>query len=489
MELACERKTGKIYRANPWCFYEVNAPNLTDKEKDFVDSVTSLVQNGFYATGKRAGLAEKTKKLMSSIEQYPDPEREKKASRPILEFVKQTASFSKHKSELADALAKELVGLGKLSYLLRDDDLEEIMANAPGQPIFVFDRKYGLCKTSLAFDSPEEMLSLIRRIASFTDKRVTKERPLLEARLPDGSRINSTIPPASPKGPTITIRKFRKKPFTITDMVKNNTMTPEVAAFLWLCVEGMKTSPKNMMVAGSTGCGKTTTLNALSVFIPQKERIVTIEELNLHGREDWIQLEARPGVHESPIGMIDLLKSTIRMRPDRIIVGEVRGEEAESLFVAMDLGHQGVMSTMHSNTARETITRLKNPPMSIPISMFTLLDLIVMQHRMYDPKLGSIRRVTELAEVSVMDDHVLLNDIFARDRLSDTIVRTDIPSQIEENFSFLTGLTKRDIRRELLSRKEVIDFLAKNSVCDYPDIQKIVNAYYADPQSLLSKIE
>jgi flagellar protein FlaI len=336
------------------------------------------------------------------------------------------------------------------------------------------------------------MIAIIERIANFVEKKISKDYPLLEARLPDGSRVNSTIPPASPKGPTMTIRKFRKKPFTITDMVKNNTMNSEVAAFLWLCVEGMKVSAKNMIIAGGTGSGKTTTMNALTVFIPQRERIVTIEdtlELNLHGREDWVQLEARPGIYEVPLGMVELLKNTIRMRPDRILVGEVRGEEAENMFVAMDIGHQGVMSTVHSNSARETLLRLQSPPMNVPKSMFTLLDLIVMQHRMYVPNTGLIRRVAQIAEVSVMGEHVLLNDIYARDRVKDDVMRTDIPSQIVENFSFLTGLSKKEVHEELLSRQLVIDFLVDNNVVDYPDIQKLINAYYKNPGALLDKIE
>jgi flagellar protein FlaI len=269
-------------------------------------------------------------------------------------------------------------------------------------------------------------------------------------------------------------------------------MDSQIAAFLWLCVEGMHVAPKNMLIAGGTGSGKTTTMNALSVFIPQKERIVTIEdtlELNLHEREDWIQLEARPGVYETPLSMVELLKNTIRMRPDRILVGEVRGEEAETMFVAMDIGHQGVMSTIHSNSARETLLRLQSPPMNVPKSMFTLLDLIVMQHRMFVPKAGLIRRVTQIAEVSVMDEHVLLSDIYARDRAKDVTARTETPSQILENFSFLTGLSKNEVHEELLSRQMVIDFLVSNNVSEYLDIQRLITAYYLNSAALLDKIE
>jgi flagellar protein FlaI len=187
--------------------------------------------------------------------------------------------------------------------------------------------------------------------------------------------------------------------------------------------------------------------------------------------------------------MDDLLKNTIRMRPDRIIVGEVRGSEAETMFVAMDIGHQGVMSTIHSNSARESLLRLQSAPMNVPKSMFTLLDLIVMQHRMYVPKMGTIRRVTQLAEVSVMDEHVLLNDIYMRDRNKDEVIRTEIPSQTIETFAFYTGMTKMEIQEELLSRQLVIDFLVDNNITEVSDIQKIVTAYQSNPKGVLDKIE
>jgi len=505
MELVSERRYGKIYKSDPWYIYELKQPVLSDKERELVSLVNRATLKEFSSSDltmlfvenkQRANFLEKIKNLLLHLELYSgrliSVEEEDKVIKAVGEFIKNVAPFVVHKEEVIYAIIKNLIGMGPLSYLLEDDELEEIMANGAKEPVFVFDRHHGLCRTNLVFDSEKDILAIIERIANFVDKKINKDYPLLEARLPDGSRVNSTIPPASPKGPTITIRKFRKKPFTITDMVKNNTMNSEVAAFLWLCVEGMKVSAKNMIIAGGTGSGKTTTMNALTVFIPQRDRIVTIEdtlELNLHGREDWVQLEARPGIYEVPLGMVELLKNTIRMRPDRILVGEVRGEEAENMFVAMDIGHQGVMSTVHSNSARETLLRLQSPPMNVPKSMFTLLDLIVMQHRMYVPNAGLIRRVAQIAEVSVMGEHVLLNDIYARDRVKDDVMRTDIPSQIVESFSFLTGLSKKEVHEELLSRQLVIDFLVGNNVVDYSDIQKLINAYYKNPGALLDKIE
>jgi len=505
MELIAERKSGKIYKGDPWCFYEVKQPVLTEKERELVSLIGKATLDEvspsdlamlFIENKQRAGFVEKARDLLSQLAPYYDrlldEKEEAKAIKMVGEFVTKVAPFVVHKEQVIYSIIKNLIGLGRLSYLSDDDELEEIMINGAKQPVFVFDRTYGLCKSSISFDDDREIIAIINRVARFTVKKVSKDMPLLEARLPDGSRINATIPPASPKGPTITIRKFRKRPFTITDIVKNNTMTSEVAAFLWMCVDGMHSVPRNIIIAGGTGSGKTTTLNALSVFVPQRERIVTIEdtlELNLHGRENWIQLEARPGIYEAPLTMDDLLKNTIRMRPDRIIVGEVRGSEAEMMFVAMDIGHQGVMSTIHSNSARESLLRLQSAPMNVPKSMFTLLDLIVMQHRMYIPKTGTIRRVTQLAEVSVMDEHILLNDIYMRDRNKDEVTRTEIPSQTVELFAFYTGMTKMEIQEELLSRQLVIDFLVDNNITEVSDIQKIISAYQSNPKGVLDKIQ
>jgi len=502
MELICERKSGKIYRTDPICFYEVKMPELTQKEKELVGFITCASLKGssisslaapFADKKQRAAFAGKVQDLLLQLDPYSTTFHldNTKVYRIVRNFVNKTA-LVKHEKEVTDSIVRNLAGLGKLSYLLDDDELEEIMVNAPKQPIYVFDRKYGICKTLLVFEDEKEMMSIIERIARFVDKKVTRQYPILDARLPDGSRINSTIPPASPRGPTITIRKFRKKPYSIVDIVKNNTLNSELAAFLWMCTEGMQVSPKNMLFAGGTGSGKTTTLNALTAFIPQHERIVTIEdtlELNMHEREDWVQLESRPGIFENPLSTSDLLKNAIRMRPDRIMVGEVRGEEAEMMFVAMDIGHEGVMSTIHANSARETILRLQSRPMSVPTALFSLLDLIVMQHRMHVPTAGLIRRVTQVAEVSVMDDRVLLNDLFIRDKIRDDITRTGLPSQIIENISFLTGMSKKEIQKELVSRQHVINFLAEKNITDYLEIKKLIDAYYSNPVLVLEEIE
>lgn len=499
-----ERRNATIFKGEAWNDYLLKKPNLSKKELDFVSLVcntalhdysTEELQNLFLKNKKQELFIEETKnfykKLQPFISSFLDEQTELKVFSIVSAYLKKISPGLKNRRLIIDEIIKKLFGFSILTPLLEDDELEEIMVNGAKKPVFVFDRTLGLCRTNVEFSSEKEIRHLIEKVASFVGKKVDEKTPLIDARLPDGSRVNATLSLISPKGSTITIRKFRKRPITITEMINNGTLTSEAAAFLWMCVDGMMVSPMNIIIAGGTGSGKTTTLNALSVFIPTRERIVTIEdtlELNLYNRENWIQLEARMGVkEENEISLDDLLKNAIRMRPDRIIVGEVRGSEASSMFTAMDIGHQGVMSTLHANSAKETLLRLQSKPMSVPASMFSLLDLIIMQHRIYWPRIGLIRRIMQVAEVSVMGEQVLLNDIFSFDRQKDKINRTSLPSQIFEKLSFLTGFKKQDLNEELLLRASILQVMADKKIFDSLKIKSIVEQYWKEPSKVAKK--
>ncbi|MDO8625232.1 MAG: ATPase, T2SS/T4P/T4SS family, partial [Candidatus Diapherotrites archaeon] len=248
----------------------------------------------------------------------------------------------------AESVVREMVGYGILDPLLSDDNIEEIMVIGPKKPVYIFHRQYDMMTTNIEFYSDKEIQNVVNKIARDVGRRVDFSAPLLDARLPDGSRVNATIPPASVDESTITIRKFRKDPYTIIDLIRLNTLDANTAAFLWLCVEGLNTKPANILISGGTGSGKTTLLNCLTSLVPERERIVTIEdtaELNLP-LEHWIRLEARPpGIEGSGELALDILtKNSLRMRPDRIIVGEVRHAEAFTLFTAMNTGHDGCLT-------------------------------------------------------------------------------------------------------------------------------------------------
>lgn len=500
-EVIAKREFGKIKKNEPWNTYEVKKPELMNKEKEFIDLVKRTLQKE-RSTEDLSMIYIKDKEKENFIESVQDLEDvlpSKMSSFPpdddikeeVSNFIKEVAPYVENVDEVSTRLLNDLLGLGKLALLVEDDNLEEIMVNAPEYPVFVFDREHGVCEANITLDETDLDL-LLDRIADYVDKDINYDNPLLDARLPDGSRVNASIPPASPHAKTLTIRKFRKKPFTITELIENNTISSEAAAFLWVCVEGMKAFPMNMLISGSTGSGKTTTLNALSVFIPPEDRIVTIEdtlELNFYDRENWIQLESRSSEYGKKIDLNKLLKNSIRMRPDRIIVGEVRGEEAETMFTAMDIGHQGTMSTLHANSGKETLLRLRSKPMNVPKSMFTLLDLIIMQHRMNLPDKGLTRKVTEISEVSVMGEHILLNNVYESPEKGKMVERTDIPSSTVEKLAEHSGKKKKDIKREIKIREAILDYMVDESIKSYPEIRDLVTKYYQGPEEVLEEIE
>jgi flagellar protein FlaI len=249
--------------------------------------------------------------------------------------------------QLGEVAVRDMLGYGPLDPMTADDKLEDIMVTAVGKPVYVYHRKYGMCSTNVVFEDEDSIKYLIDKIARVVGRRIDQQTPLLDARLPDGSRVNATIPPVSLEGPTISIRKFRKDPLTIIDILNYGTLSTDVAAFLWLVVDGFGIKPANILFAGGTGCGKTTTLNAASTFIPARERVISIEdtaELQLPHKH-WVRLETRPPNVEGrgEICMDDLVKNALRMRPDRMVVGEVRGPEARTMFTAMNTGHNGAL--------------------------------------------------------------------------------------------------------------------------------------------------
>ncbi len=281
-----------------------------------------------------------------------DPEQRRNVYKQrVLEILRSSTELNipeRRYEFYAESVVREMVGYGMIDPLVRDDQLEEIMVIGANRPVYVFHRKYEMMHTNIEFANENEIVDLVNRIAREVGRRVDMSSPLLDARLPNGSRVNATIPPASISGASLTIRKFREDPYSIVDLISFGTVDSYTAAFLWLCVDGLGAKPANILITGGTGSGKTTTLNVLCSFIPDRERIVTIEdtaELNLPLRH-YVSLEARPpGLEGSGELTLDILtKNSLRMRPDRIIVGEVRHSEAFTLFTALNTGHDGALA-------------------------------------------------------------------------------------------------------------------------------------------------
>lgn len=390
-------------------------------------------------------------------------------------------------------IVPNMLGYGLLEFLLRDDNLEEIMVIGTGKPVYVYHREHGACRTNIVFKADDEILRIIEKIARTAGRRIDNAVPLLDARLKDGSRVNATIPPISVNGPTITVRKFKEEPLTVPSLIGYRTLTPEVAAYLWLVVEGVGIKPGNILTAGGSSSGKTTTLNCLASFIPSSQRVITIEdtaELQLP-IEHVIRLETRLAnvEGEGEISMDDLVKNTLRMRPDRIIVGEVRGSEARTLFTAMNTGHDGCMGTVHANSAKETITRLTNPPMNVPQVMLPALDLILMQDRVR--KDGRVlRRIIEIAEVeNVGTKKIKLRRVYKWNPKNDLLESSGKESVILQEIERLKGLEEGEIKNEINRRTAVLKWMVKNNITRLRDVARLIDEYYTDPKALMEKVK
>lgn len=342
--------------------------------------------------------------------------------RSELEMILQEEHVQLGASERA-ALTREIeddaLGLGPIQRLLDDDDVSEIMVNHPSQ-IFV-ERKGKLTLADESFASEDQLRRVIERIVGKVGRRIDESSPLVDARLTDGSRVNAVIPPLAVRGSSLTIRKFAKKALSIQDLINYGSMSPELAELLELCVRGRL----NILVSGGTGTGKTTLLNVLSSFIPEDERIVTIEdaiELKLQ-QAHVVQLEARPANIEGrgEVTIRDLVKNSLRMRPDRVVIGECRSGEALDMLQAMNTGHDGSISTLHANSPRDCIARLETlvlmagmdlPLRAIREQIGSAVDMIVQISRLRD---GS-RRITYVTElVGVKDDEPVLRDLYRFD--------------------------------------------------------------------------
>jgi len=343
-------------------------------------------------------------------------------TRAIIEATleEQAANMARpERNRIAVEIYDSIRGLGPLEKLLADDSISEIMVNGAKQ-VFI-ERKGKLLFSDVTFYDNDQLLNVIDRIVSPLGRHIDEATPMVDARLPDGSRVNAVIPPLSLKGPLLTIRKFSKNPLTVENLISYGSLTFKMASFLEACVKGRL----NIVVSGGTGSGKTTLLNVLSAYIPHDERIVTIEdaaEIQLQ-QKHVLTLEARPANLEGKgqIAIRDLVKNALRMRPDRIVVGEVRGGEALDMLQAMNTGHDGSMTTGHANSTRDMLARLETmvlmAGMSLPISAIrqqiaSAIDIIVQQTRLRD---GS-RKITSISEVLGMEgDVIVTQEIFGYD--------------------------------------------------------------------------
>ncbi|MFH1588330.1 MAG: ATPase, T2SS/T4P/T4SS family [Candidatus Diapherotrites archaeon] len=491
----------RVFEGFPQNKYLVSFPALSENEKPlFSFCINAIKSNSLDSSASlrpSKDFLDDFSKLLElfdskkAVKVFLEPEETDKLKKLFAELIEKHFPKTSNLKRFASLVIDESIGFSFLAPLMEDKFLEEIMVNGPEKPVFVFHRRFGLCKTNIVF-TELKLNSLIEKIAFTVRRKFSFSNPLLDARLPDGSRINATNSFVTPFGSSLTIRKFSPLPLSIINLIENKTFSSELAAFLWLMVEGMDVEPMNIIISGGSGTGKTTTLNVLCSFIRFRERIVSIEdtlELHLGKRENWVQMESKNLTEENKeISMNDLLKNSLRMRPDRILLGEVRGPEAQTLFTAMDTGHKGCLGTLHSNSSHELLLRLKSYPMNVPESMIPLLDLIIMQSKFYFKGTGIIRKVTYLTEVTSMDGKPLLANIFEWDKTEDKIKRTKVPSHTLDVLSERLCKTKKEILQEMGVRKRILDWMQEHRITSNSEVEALIQSYYFDPESILEQV-
>jgi len=388
-------------------------------------------------------------------------------------------------------IIRDFIGYAKIDPLMKDHLIEDVSADGVNIPIYVWHKLYESLPTNIIFKDETELNSFIIRLAYLAGKNISIASPILDASLPDGSRVQLTYGnEVTRRGPTFTIRRFRVDPLTISDLIAFNTISSEMAAYLWYIIENRA----SVIVAGGVAAGKTTMINCLSMFIKPEMKIVSVEdtqELNLP-HENWIPSVVRLGFGQEDkkggtITLFDLLKAAVRQRPDYIIVGEVRGEEAYTLFQAMATGHLG-MSTIHAESVEAVINRLESEPMNIPKPLIAMTDVIMVMTRteMEEKPARRVNTATEIAELDPKTKNILTQEVFRWNPREDKFVFLGNSTILEENMKKL-GINEEGIRRELHRRKTVLEWMVRKGVRRHNDVANIIREYYANPNRVFQK--
>ena len=454
--------------------YYVVEPEMTDFEKVFLTEIKDRLRDVL--------LVEKVNE---------DGDKEKILDMKIASIVKDY-SIEVTPAMLAKVsyyIKRDFIWFNKIDPLMHDDSIEDVSGNGHDLPIFLYHRKHTNIATNIVFQE-EELNSFIIQIAQRSGKHISVAEPMIDAAMPDGSRIQMTLGTCvTAHGSTFTIRKFSDVPITPVDLIKWGTFSAESMAYLWLCIE----NNKSLIYAGGTASGKTSSLNAVSLFIPEKAKIITLEdtrELKLP-HPNWIPSVTRDSFtadERGAVDMYDLLKAALRQRPEYLLVGEVRGKEALTLFQAMSTGHT-TFSTMHADSVASAIHRLENPPISVPRTMIQALDIMSIQSQTYT-KGKRVRRNIKLVEITDIDPNtrnIRTNDIFVWDSERDMFIRTG-ESKALMDIRLRRGWTSSKVDQELRNRKRILEYMVKNNYTDFKEISDTINSYQSTPEKLLKKL-
>ncbi|TGC11482.1 type II/IV secretion system ATPase subunit [Methanolobus halotolerans] len=453
--------------------YQALEPILREKEKELLDAIKLKFVETLDIDLKEISRKNAQVYLRDNIMEY------------LREY--QIDISPKKRERIMYHLIRDYVGYGEIDVLMKDIYLEDISCDGPDTPIYVYHKEYNSIPTSIEFRGDDELDSFAIRIAQICGRHVSIANPLLDATMPDGSRIQMTLGrEITTRGSTFTIRRFKDNPITPTNLIDFHTFSPAIMAYLWLAVE----SNKSLIFAGGTASGKTTAMNAVSLFIQPEMKIVSIEdtrELNL-SHPNWIPGVTRQsfeGGGKGSIEMYELLRASLRQRPEYILVGEVRGAEAYVLFQAMSTGHT-TFSTMHADSVQSVVHRLENPPINVPRIMIQALDLVAIQVQVKvgDERVRRCKTLTEIVGVDPRTGELLTNDVFSWDAARDMFQYSG-RSYVVENVMESRGWTEERVREELKRRQDILEWAREKNIAHFKEFAKIVVTYNREPETLM----
>ncbi len=396
-------------------------------------------------------------------------------------------------------ITRDYIGLGKIEPLLHDIHIEDISCDGTGIPVYVVHNKYGSLPTNISFNSDDELNGLVIKMAQRSNRHISVSSPLLDGRLPDGSRVQATFSrEVTQHGPTFTIRKFQTEPMTPTMLINYKSCPPRLFGYMWLALEHSYTA--STLVSGGTATGKTSMLNALSLFLPSTAKIVTIEdtqELNLP-HEHWIPSVTRTGFggmdvsgkKQGEVTMFELLRAALRQRPDYLVVGEIRGEEANVMFTGMATGHPG-MGTIHADSMEALINRLTTRPIELSPALLQSLSVVVLlTHAKKGGK--TIRRTKEIMEITGVDlkaGEPIYQKVFEWSPSEDTFKFVARESNVVKRIALSRGMEQEEVWEEINRRSKVLTWMASNNIVHYKDVGRIIQAYSRNPDKILDRIK
>ena len=385
-------------------------------------------------------------------------------------------------------LFRDFLGVGVIEPIMDDPYIEDIHCDGYDIPLYVYHKEFGNIKTYLKF-SKDALDRYVQTLVQICDKHISHGNPIIDATMPDGSRLQATYGmDVTPRGSSFTIRKFSEDPLTPIDLLSLGTYTAEQLAYFWMAVE----NKLSMMVIGETASGKTTTLNALLMFVPPEAKIVSIEDTReialMH--ENWVAEVTRQsiGEEEKEIDMYDLLKTSLRQRPDYIVVGEVRGREAQTLFQAMSTGH-AAYATLHAGDIQQAVYRLENEPLNVPRSMIQFLDIIIVQIQWTKGgvKKRRARGIYEVLGIDPADKNLLINEVYVWDPYSDEYMLSGVMKKLEK-IAMVSGDELETTTKELRRREAFLKKLQELGVRNYRDVTSMIHAYYRNPDMEIDEI-